>query len=1180
MPDKELPDFDNNEEFTNPRRRNNEEPTMPSEKYSRDEEPTYEQDPSVYNSTLENETDEEFDEYSVTEERPRPAQTETGDYDLSKLDKMPILDPENEEDVPFHLPKADSAGSGPTVDNRNNPNKMVTMPHFKEPGVPDPAQTLPGTGGLDPNPDMLPLPFADGTYSAKTVMNLPKAPAEQNPARRPEPSIPSVQGNMTAANPNVADDRYQRPGQQPQMQNVQGAYVPPPPQRQGAQQRNQRTLPKRRNRRIMGLRPGCMYMLIGLLMTFCGGFTLTTILVAAIFVPRIEEQWTAQVVGIDNYRAFESTFYYDRYGNTLYEAFNEGRRDTITYDRLPQYLINATVAIEDDSFWSNFGVDFAATFVAAMNYFGSGQERVPGGSTITQQLVRNVLFDFERRNEVSVNRKIEEIMLAVALTASQSKEDIITMYLNEIYYGNLAYGAQAAAQTFFGKNAADLTLGEAALLAGLPQAPRDLDPLNPDPVVQDRVYQRWRTVLNEMVEEGYITAEQRDTALRDGLNFVTPDDNDLRAPHFTIYAQNEFVDIMEQLGHSPETVAVGGYRVYTTIDQEVNDVALGAARTQVSNLAGNNVSNAAVVVLQPISGQILAMVGSIDYNSEIIDGRFNAAIGLRQPGSTMKPFTYAAALERGMTAGDVIWDTPTEIGIPGQPMYIPRNYDGAFHGPMGMRRALANSFNIPAVQTLRLIGVDYLLGMMERVGISTLGLDASQYGLSLTLGGGEVSLVEYAAAYGVFANQGAYVPQTSILCIVDSDNNIVYQYENGCPQGAGTFTSSTTDRRGFGTQVMDPRIAFIITDILSDNESRSEAMGARSALYTEGIGTSVKTGTTNDVKDNWTMGYTRNVVVGVWVGNNNGDPLVNSSGLTGAAPIWNSVMTTIYTTPGMLDAFRVDGQLLPDIPNPPQGLVQQQICIHNRITDPATSCPAQANEWFLDSPAAIPDGNGNMVYPEPIAASQPQSTGTMQEISPDVYRAIVFPLNPGLAASLQFNLSPGDLPPPAPRYCRVTPELIPQAQASGGQELVFVAGPSTSQSDAVRAEEYARARGIAFLPTIDCWADAFSAGAGGFGAPVVTAVITSPANGQAVGNPVSIVGTVQFDSSQAEFWHLDIIGGQFGDWTPMGGAGYSSVINGELFRGDLPPGNYRVRLRLVQNGNYLQQPYETSFTVQ
>jgi hypothetical protein len=264
-------------------------------------------------------------------------------------------------------------------------------------------------------------------------------------------------------------------------------------------------------------------------------------------------------------------------------------------------------------------------------------------------------------------------------------------------------------------------------------------------------------------------------------------------------------------------------------------------------------------------------------------------------------------------------------------------------------------------------------------------------------------------------------------------------------------------------------------------------------------------------------------------------------------------------------------------------MAQQRICLHSRVTDPATTCPVQFTEWFLEGPAGVPDENGNLVYPQVQSISQQQlnNSSTLQEISPDVYRALVFPLNPAIAAGLQFNLQPGDLPPPAPKYCRVTPEQAGQAQAVGAQELVFVAGPSTSHNDAVRAEEWARARNIAYLPTIECWPDAFSAGAGGFGAPVTTAVITSPANGQTVNNPLTIVGTVQFDPSQAQFWHLDLIGGPFADWTPMGEPGYSSVVDGILFNGALTPGSYRVRLRLtLPDGSFLQQPYEVGFNIQ
>ncbi|MEL7433597.1 MAG: transglycosylase domain-containing protein, partial [Chloroflexota bacterium] len=979
----------------------------------------------------------------------------------------PNYDPD--DDVPFRLPKIDNVGDfEPTVDQRVKPNAMPTMPHFFEPGMEDPKITLAGTGGLDPNPDMMP-PVPDQPRQAEnTVVNMRRAqetaPSPQPPRQQqPPPQQASVErpdSGMTMANPNLAHDRYKRPstpqGQRPQ--NAQGSYVPQPPQRNGEQQKL-RPRPRRR-RKILGMPSGCIYMFLGLMVTFCGGLTIFTVGAAAIFIPRIEAQWGSQVAQVDSYRAFESTFFFDRYGNPLYEAFGEGRRDVVAYENFPDDLINASIAIENDTFWTDPGVDLPATMVAAFNYFGAGGGgiRVAGGSTITQQVVRNILFDFEYRNEVSVTRKAEEIILALFLTQRRNKQDIISLYLNEIYYGNLAYGAQAAAQTFFGKDVGDLTLGEAALLAGLPQAPSSLDPLNPDPAVQSRVEERWRLVLGEMVEEGYITDAERAVALNAGLSFVEPDANNLTAPHFTVYAQNEFEDLLTgpQFGFSSEELANGGFRVYTTVDQTVNNIALGAARTQVNNLQANNVSNASVVVIQPLTGQILGMVGSIDYDSTVIDGRVNVAISLRQPGSTMKPFTYASAMELGMTAGDVIWDTPVSVPQPGQPAYEPVNYDRSFHGPMTIRRALANSYNIPAVQAVRMTGVDYLLGMMDRVGVSTLN-DPSRYGISLTLGGGEVSLLELTNAYGVFANVGTYVPPTSILCVVDNNDNIVYQYEGGCPEGVGNFTTNTVDRSGLNVEeeVLDPRIAYTMTDIMSDNSARSIEMGSNSPLYTPSIGTAVKTGTTNDIKDNWTIGYTRNVVVGVWVGNNNGDPMVNSSGLTGAAPIWNSVMTSIYTQPGVLDAFAVDGQIMQDIPNAPAGMSRTQICDVRAVTIGATGCPRTINEWLLNSPALVPDGNGNMISPQQPLSRAPQES-YISEISPDIYSVLAYPLNPGIAAGLQYNLQPGDLPPPAPQYCRVPNNLQPQAIDAGAQNQVFIAPPSTSHNDRVRAETWAQ----------------------------------------------------------------------------------------------------------------------------
>ncbi len=510
------------------------------------------------------------------------------------------------------------------------------------------------------------------------------------------------------------------------------------------------------------------------MVTFCGGLTVITLLLTATLGTKLEQQLQAQVSQVDNYNNFQSTFYYDRTGQLLYEAFNEGKRTNVKYDQFPQNLINATVAIEDSNFFTNPGFEIQATVRAFLQYVHLAQGD-SGGSTITQQVVRNVLFTYEYRTERSIQRKVEEILLAVLLTQRKSKQDILALYLNEIYYGDLAYGAQAAAQTFFGKDVSQLTLGEAALLAGLPQAPANLDPLSSDPKVQSAVEARWRQVLDRMVVEHFITPQQHDQALRDGLSYHPPD-APLRAPHFTVYAQQEFQTLMQSLQISPAQIASGGFRIYTTVDLDVNDLVQNAERSQIAALTANHATNAATVVLEPVTGEILAMVGSVDYNNDAIDGRVNVATSLRQPGSTMKPLTYSAAMEQGMTPGDIIWDTP--INVDG---YQPHDYDNAWHGPVRMRAALANSYNIPAVQTLRRIGVPSLLQIAQRFGIQSLGDDASKYGLSLTLGGGDITLLELTRMYATFANGGSFVPTTSILCVLDSQNNIIYQYENWLP---------------------------------------------------------------------------------------------------------------------------------------------------------------------------------------------------------------------------------------------------------------------------------------------------------------------------------------------------------------------------------------------------------------
>jgi membrane peptidoglycan carboxypeptidase len=1101
-----------------------------------------------------------FPENVVSDEDTAPRDATKGIILPLEL-KGPLKDEESwdEDDVPFHLPHSDDI---PPSSDAPIGSKFITMPNrsIDEGGTAPPQVTIPS----------------------------PRQPSPQSP----RPTKPGMQRLPTQAQPE--QQRYQRPAYQaPPQQQVQQPGRRPPPQAQAKDDKNHQRLPRRRPRRRKLSNAGCLALFIGVFLTFCGGITLISVAGGVYGYVRVGQLLNEKIDPIDDYTNFQSTFLYDRNGESLYEIFGEGRRTNVNLAQIPQALIDATIAIEDDSFYSNIGVDIPATVLAFLRFVGAEpDEQTAGGSTITQQLVRNVLFDADYRAERSAQRKVEEILLAITLNTRQSKDEILELYLNEIYYGNLAYGAQAAAHVIFDKDVSELTLGESALLAGLPQAPAELDPLNSDPTVQATVEIRWRQVLNEMVEEDYITDAERGQALAEGLQFASPD-VPLNAPHFTVYAQGQLETLMRDLGYSPDEIARGGLHVYTTVDLRLNEIAQGVARNQVLTLAGHNISNAAVIVTKPLTGEIMAMVGSIDYHNEAIDGHVNVTTAFRQPGSTMKPFTYSAAMEAGMTPGDVIWDTRTSIGIPGQPAYVPRNYDGAFHGPVILRYALANSFNIPAVQTLRSMGpngVQYLLDMMARFGVDSLGREASDYGLSLTLGGGEISPLELTRAYSVFANNGVLVDTTAILCILDNDNNIIYQYEDGCPRG--DLIQDSVVRVGLGMQMLDPRIAFFISDVLGDNSSRTPAMGSNSDLYTPGIATSVKTGTTNDVKDNWTVGYTRNVAIGVWVGNNNGDPMVNSSGLTGAAPIWNRVMTTIYNDGNLLGEFAVNGQLQNDQRQAPAGMSQRQICNVRAMQDPTTACPSMIVEWFLDSPAGLPDGAGGLYYPPPTNAPAPPipaSGSYVQEYSPGVFRTVVFPLDSAVANAIQFNVAPGQRPPPPPRYCRVPVELI--GTTPGIQEQLFIVPPSIPE-DAIEAEEYARSHNLAFLPTIDCSPGLLTAapvssefpdpGGGTFPATRFAAMITSPTANQFISGPTAIMGTADFPSDQAQYYVFEIKGGPYGEWTRIQESHSASVVGGQL-ETLYPPaqsGNYLLRLLIIDwNHNIAQQPYIVPFIV-
>lgn len=1087
------------------------------------------------------EGDDALDEGESLDDSQRNLPTDRGDApDMLDVHDLPtLIDMEGDDD-----------------DDETDDIIPVTLPPAARP---DPRKTLPGSGGYDPNPDFNAETPDDSQSTIPHIVpfehTLVHVPGEEHAPRQAPPRKPP-QAQQTIPAPPVQAKPYPLP-QQPAAYPQQPTTLPP------------RIKP--RQRRILGCSPGCAAIFVGLFVTFCGGLTLVTLLLTATLGTRLEQQLSAQVATVDDYSSFQSTFYYDRAGRLLYESFNEGKRINVNYDQFPQNLINATIAIEDDTFFTNPGFEVQATTRAILQYFGLA-EGGSGGSTITQQVVRNVLFDYEYRTERSIQRKVEEILLAFLLRQRKSPQEVLEIYLNEIYYGNLAYGAEAASQTLFGKSVNQLTLGEAALLAGLPQAPAILDPLSQDPQVQDAVEARWREVLSRMVTLRFITSQQRDQALRDGLTFQSPE-APLRAPHFTVYAQQELAGLLESLQIPTAQIAQGGFRVYTTVDLDISDMVQQAARNQIAALTGNNATNAAVLVLKPVTGEILAMVGSIDYNNDAIDGRVNVAISLRQPGSTMKPLTYSSAMEQGMTPGDIIWDT--QIDVNG---YQPVNYDRNWHGPVRMRAALANSYNIPAVQTLRQIGVPSLLEIARRFGVESLGNDPSQYGVSLTLGGGDITLLELTRVYATFANGGSFVPTTSILCVVDSDDNIIYEYENGCPRGNTTPTTVTVE--GYGRQVVDPRIAFIMSDILSDNVARTPAMGANSPLNTGSLHTSVKTGTTDNFKDNWTVGFTRNVAVGVWVGNSDGSPMSgNTSGLTGAAPIWNTVINGIYNNNAMLARFAIDGSLLSDQLNPPSGMSLRSICSIDALREPATDCSNSISEWFLDSPAGIPDADGNLQFsqqPPPTPNTPPNTGPWLQEIQPDIFSVLVNPIDPSIANAIVFSVQPGQPQPPPPLYCQVPMEVAGSA-ASARQQL-FIAPPPVP-ADAVQAENYARANGFSFLPTIACTPELLSASS----PVVITAFISQPSPGQVVGVGFPIVGTVQFSPQQAQYWKLELYGGQFGDnWVTMNDVQYSNVINGQLAGvPGLTPGDYQIQLVVVgTDGNYVQTPYRVPFTVQ
>ncbi len=609
--------------------------------------------------------------------------------------------------------------------------------------------------------------------------------------------------------------------------------------------------------------------------------------------------------------AFKSVKFYDRSGQLLYEMVDPqgGRRTIVRLAQISPYLRQATVAVEDKHFYRHPGIDPLGIVRAIWQNLSEG-EIVSGASTIPQQLARSVLMSAEERSERTPRRKIKEAILSAEITRRYSKDTILELYLNEIYYGNLAYGIEAAAETYFGKTAASLNLAEASLLAGLPQAPALYDPFtNPDAAKR-----RQADVLRLMAEQGYITPTQATAAWNTPLKYATPR-YDIRAPHFVDYVRQQL-----EAKYGPAVLYRSGFQVYTTLDLRLQEIAQRVAREHVAALASRHVSNAAVVAIRPPTGEILAMVGSVNYFDPTIDGQVNVTVRLRQPGSSIKPVTYLAAFERGWTPATLIMDVETRFPDGANPPYTPRNYDGRYHGPVLVRSALANSYNVPAVKALQFVTVPGMLEMAHRLGIRS--LNRPDYGLSLTLGGGDVTLLEMTMAYAVLANQGRRPPMLTVLRLIDGQGRVIEDNQRQIDLGSYA-----------GQQVVSPQHAYLITDILADAAARRPAFGAASPLNLSRPA-AVKTGTTDDWRDNWTIGYTPSLAAGVWVGNNDNTPMRDVSGVAGAAPIWHDFME---------EALR--GTPVETFPRP-DGIVSLEICA-NSGTLPGAACPERRQEIFV-----------------------------------------------------------------------------------------------------------------------------------------------------------------------------------------------------------------------------------------
>lgn len=856
--------------------------------------------------------------------------------------------------------------------------------------------------------------------------------------------------------------------------------------------------------------------------------------------------------------------FYDRNGVLLFELKTTEKRRWLSINDMPDSIKQATVAVEDDTFWENYGFDPAAIGAALLYNYQNQDARPVGASTITQQLVRHIAFDYEERVSTSYERKIREIFLAAVLTQQRSKSEILEMYLNEIYYGNLAYGIEAAAQTYFGKPATDLHLAESAFLAGLPQSPIQWDPYSNF----EGAKARQELIIDLMLDDGLITETDAQVAKAIDITLkpliaeaAVEGETVLLAPHFILYVQNELAD-----KYGANAVINGGWQVTTSLDLGIYQAAEQALRDQVTARAGkHNVSNGAAVVLKPSTNEILAMVGSLDYFNDDIGGQINMTLAPRQPGSSFKPITYAAAMEKGWNASDVLWDVPIELEVGYEDTMTPVNYDGRYRGPVTFRDALANSYNIPPLQLAREIGLPQIIQTGRKMGIRSLNETPGYYGLSLTLGGGELPLLEMTHAFSTLANQGRFTPLTSVIEIHDSQGNLIFDANrNRLPPN----------------QVLDPAIAYIITDILDDDRARIPAMGAGSALELP-FPAAGKTGTTNDFRDNLTIGYTPSMVVGVWLGNTDSQPMVDSSGLFAAAPVWARIIQEVYSNGELGQALLVDGMVPPLAFDRPANIEEKQSCLPRGTG--GTTCTASRNELFVANGGT--HGIGRIGYTPDVRSV------------PGAWVLNVLPLTAEAAQQISQPALDNGFAPPAPRFCVINST---SSSIEGIQTRLFLPIPAF-YPDEVRARLWAERYGGGYqmAPPTACPVNvargasgtggntagssgsASTAGGSSSSGGGAGSYISSPAAGAQLSGSVPILGTANVEGMQ--YYKLEIgSGASPSSWTTFGSTHNQPVSNGTLETlqaSGLPPGDYVIRLVVVmQDGNF-SNPYSIPITI-